>query len=401
MIKLTAHHQRFANRNGYSVANSLQFSKELSDIEINDNEILVSFDVVSLFTAIPVEKACVYIKKKLEQDATLPSRTNLDIDDITKHLQFTLSNNYFMFNDRIYKQVHGCAMGSPVSPVVANLCMEESEESAISISSVRPNIWKRYVDDSFCIIGKNDSDAVASFPDSLNSIDQHISFTIEQESNGQLPFLDTLISRDNGKLLVDIYRKRTHTDRYLDFHSHHNRKHKISTAGTLLHRALNLPNTQVGKTHETARVCAALHSNGYPKKIAANVVRKKARPPPPTPTPEELVSMFFKWAEPTNRHNFEALPYIKGNTEPLTRILKEHDTQILPYIQWESTMFSNFGHKWVCLQTGPGFAYSALEEEHVNEESCEVEVHGTKTVTDGSSDSILQQARQQVFGEDG
>ena len=77
--------------------------------------ILVSFDVVSLFTAIPVDKACVYIRKKLEQDATLPSRTNLDIDDITKLLQFTLSNNYFMFNDRIYKQVHGCAMGSPVS----------------------------------------------------------------------------------------------------------------------------------------------------------------------------------------------------------------------------------------------------------------------------------------------
>ena len=64
-------------------------------------------------------------------------------------------------------------------------------------------------------------------------------------------------------------------------------------------------------------------------------------------------------------------------------------------------MFSNFGHKWVCLQTGPGFAYSALEEERVNEESCEVEVHGTNTVTDASSDSILQQAWQQVFGDDG
>ena len=107
-----------------------------------------------------------------------------------------------------------------------------------------------------------------SFHDSLNSINQHISFTIEHESNGQLPFFDTLILRDNGKLLVDIYCKPTHTDRYLDFHSHHDRKHKISTAETLLHRALNLPNTQVGKTRGIARVCAALHSNGYPTKIA-------------------------------------------------------------------------------------------------------------------------------------
>ena len=49
------------------------------------------------------------------------------------------------------------------------------------------------------------------------------------------------------------------------------------------------------------------------------------------------------------------------------------------YIQWESTMFSNFGHKWVCLQRGPGFAYGALGEDRVSEESSEVEVHGTIT----------------------
>ena len=142
-----------------------------------------------------------------------------------------------------------------------------NQKTAINATTVSPKFWKRYVDDSFCIIK---SDAVASFHDSLNSIDQHISFTIEHESNGQLPFLDTLISRDKGNLLADIYRKPTHTDRYLDFHSHHDRKHKISTAEALLHRALNLPNTQVGKTRETASVCAALHSNGYPKKIAAD-----------------------------------------------------------------------------------------------------------------------------------
>ena len=89
----------------------------------------------------------------------------------------------------------------------------------------------RYVDDSFCVIKK---DEIPTFHNTLNSMDPHISFTIEQENNGQIPFLDTLISRKNGTISINIYRKPTHTERYLDFNSHHDKKHKVSTAATLL-----------------------------------------------------------------------------------------------------------------------------------------------------------------------
>ena len=69
-------------------------------------------------------------------------------------------------------------MGSPVSPVVANFCMEIIEESAMSASATPPKVWKRFVDDSFVIIKKN---PVSTFHDTLNSIDPKISFTIETE----------------------------------------------------------------------------------------------------------------------------------------------------------------------------------------------------------------------------
>ena len=94
----------------------------------------------SLFTAIPVDKACSYIRDKLNVVITLHSRTNLTSDNIISLLEFVLSNNYFGDNDCIYKQIHGCAMGSPVSPVVVNLCMEVIEDSALSILTVPPKM---------------------------------------------------------------------------------------------------------------------------------------------------------------------------------------------------------------------------------------------------------------------
>ena len=115
-----------------------------------------------------------------------------------------------------------------------------------------------------------------------------------------------------------FYRKRTHTDRYLDFSSHHEFKHKVSAASTLLFRAANLPTTIEGKRLETSLVTEALKANGYLPIVISNILKKKSAPT--THPPEELVSMFFKWADPSDTSlGFACLPYINGLTEPLTR----------------------------------------------------------------------------------
>ena len=137
---------------------------------------MVSFDFVSLFTAIPVQKTCQYIRKKLEQDDTLTSPTNLTIRIYT-------SNNYFIYNDETYKQIHGCAMGSPVSPVVANISMEVIENTAFETTPTKPKTWKRFVEDSFSIIKKT---AITNFLNLLNNIDPNISFTIEDEQGNKI-----------------------------------------------------------------------------------------------------------------------------------------------------------------------------------------------------------------------
>ena len=129
-----------------------------------------------------------------------------------------------------------------------------------------------------------------------------------------------MITRKNGAVTISVYRKPTHTDRYLDFNSHHELKHKISTASTLLNQALNLPSTAEGVRKELTYVSNALKSNGYP---SATISKKST--PEAIPSPEELVGMFFRLTEPPDSQNSLAvLPYIKGVTEPLTRILKNN-----------------------------------------------------------------------------
>ena len=82
------------NSNGYSVSNSSQFIDKIANTTIDEDEIMVSFDVVLLFTPIPIEKACECIRAKLQSNVTLPSRAKLTIDYIISLLRFTLSLLY-------------------------------------------------------------------------------------------------------------------------------------------------------------------------------------------------------------------------------------------------------------------------------------------------------------------
>jgi len=110
-------------------------------------------------------------------------------------------------------------MGSPVSAVIANLSIEEFGERAIATATYKPKIWKRYVDDTFTVLG---NDCVDSFLQHLNSQQPAIRFTMEIEKDNTIPFLDTSVSRDsNGLLTTTVYRKCTHTDQYLAYDSHH------------------------------------------------------------------------------------------------------------------------------------------------------------------------------------
>ena len=170
---------------------------------------MVSFDVESLFTNVPIEGAVKVALCKLENDPGLADRTNLTPTQIADLLNFVLRSTYFQYSGSSYEQKDGAAMGSPVSAVIANLYMEEFEERAIATATYKPKIWKRYVDDTFTVLGKDYVDGFLH----LNSQQTTIRFTMEIEKDNNIPFLDTSVSRDsNGLLTTTVYRKPTHTD---------------------------------------------------------------------------------------------------------------------------------------------------------------------------------------------
>ena len=96
-----------------------------------------------------------------------------------------------------------------------------------------PPFWKRYVDD-ICTAVREDS--VQEFQDHINSIEPSIKFTSELEFERKLAFLDTEITHHkDGSMSTNVYRKKTHTNKYLSFDSHHPMAHKNAVARTLFH----------------------------------------------------------------------------------------------------------------------------------------------------------------------
>ena len=146
-------------------------------------------------------------------------------------LGFCLHNKYFSFQNKFYEQVEGAAMGSLVSPIVANLYMEYFEREALQ-SACAPRFWFRFADDTFVIQHQSHKQL---FLDHINNIDPAIKFTVEgNQGNGAVLFLDTLVKPEADiSLSISVYHKPTHTDQYLQWDSHHNLSAKNSVIGTL------------------------------------------------------------------------------------------------------------------------------------------------------------------------
>jgi len=291
----------------HAIPNSSGFAEFIAEQTIGPQESMVSFDVVSLFTNVPIEGACSAALQRLQSDSNLSTRTSLSPEQLTQLLEFVLRSTYFLYKGSYYEQTEGAAMGSPVSAVVANLYMESFEEEALDtcpLSSI-PRVWKRYVDDTFIIVASSQTDNLLKH---MNSRQPSIQFTSEVECDGKIAFLDTLVHRhENHRLSTSVYRKPTHTDQYIAFDSHHPTSVKRGLVKCLFDRASRIVTSPQQPSKERTRVRNALSLNGYPRRFVQNTKKNESEP-----------------RDPKVYKSFVVLPYIDGVSPQLRRRLESH-----------------------------------------------------------------------------
>ena len=255
--------------NEYSIKNSYDFSKLISNYD--SKSYMVSFDVTSLFTNIPLDETIDIILNKL-----------FPISDTTYHgfnrstfkemLQLATHDTHFLFNEKLYKQTDGVAMGSPLGPLFANIFMSHMEKQFLDNCdpTYKPKLYRRYVDDTFCLF--NNRDEALKFLEYINKIHPNIKFTIEEEIENKLPFLDIEIFKIESSFATSVFRKKTFTGLGSHFYSFTPFKYKISAIKTLIHRAYHLSSNWYNFTTEIDFLINFFNNNGYPKNLVLKLI---------------------------------------------------------------------------------------------------------------------------------
>ena len=167
------------------------------------------------------------------------------------------------------------------------------------------------MDDAFVVVKKEHVEALHLH---LNDQFTGVSFTLEEEKEGSLAFLDVEVKRcQDGSAKTAVFRKVTHTDKYLDINSHHSVQHKESVIRSLVQRGDLYPSDETDKSSERKHIDQTLRANNYPKRFIRRTCRKiQAR------------NNGAGHRQEGERKPMVVLPYIQGVTERITRILAPH-----------------------------------------------------------------------------
>ena len=291
------------------IENTRDFLELLREVHVTEDEVMVSFDIKSLFTSVPTQEARAAIDFQLKMDHDLEERTGLSADTINELIELCFAIRDLRFREKHYELSDGLAMGAPASPAIANIYMASLEKRALETwNGTKPKTWYRFVDDIFSIVKQSQ---VNDFLKHLNEQHPSIRFTMELEKDKKLPFLDVTVHRTGETLTTTVYRKPTHSGRYLNFSSHHPPSAKRSVVQALHHRLEYITTSEDDREKEKELIKRELKQNGYTDAFIRGALKKRKQRKETTDDQEKKFT------------GTATIPYIEGLSERIRRILAQ------------------------------------------------------------------------------
>ncbi|XP_045482183.1 uncharacterized protein LOC123686213 [Harmonia axyridis] len=259
--------------NEFYVPDSFSFSDFIKNFKCPPDFVLVSLDVVSLFTNIPFELVELSVVRHWNE---ISRHTQMSQNDLLELVRFIFDNTYFTYQGRYYRQTLGAPMGGKLSPILAQYVLDDLLTSVLpGLPFVMPFL-KKYVDDLICMIPEG---SLATVLEHFNSYNTHLQFTAEEEVDNSIPFLDIRVIRMEEVLRTDWYNKPSSSGRYLHYRSCHPQNMKLNLVTQMKTRVLRL-------THPTfhsqciVKLKKLFVMNGYPIKLLNKLLCNTSSSPP-------------------------------------------------------------------------------------------------------------------------
>ena len=259
-------------KSSYTVESTSDFINRIKKTKIPHGYKMISFDVVSLFTNVPLQKTIDIILRKVYKEKMI--KTKIPRNKMQELLLLCTQEVPFTFNGETYMQIDGVMMGSPLGALFANIFMCELENKIIPKLGQSIQSWTRYVDDTFAYIKIEHLETVKN---KLNSFHDNIKFTHELEEEGMIPFLDVKVLRvEDDQIETSVYRKVTNTDIYMNWYSHAPTSWKIATLKSLIRRAFLVSSKPESLNAELIHLKDAFcDKNDYPRKLVEQIIENE------------------------------------------------------------------------------------------------------------------------------
>lgn len=247
------------NDMGHHVKDTPHVIEKIKDVTLDPDDILISFDVVSMFTNIPIDHMITLMRKKQN---TIEGIFNINFNLFTEILLYLLRDSAtFTWKEKTFRQKDSLAMGSPLSPILAKILMNDILDNVLPTLPTQPKVLALYVDDSFWVVNKNQVNIIS---ETLNAYHPRIRFTNEIEKDKKICFLNLMIHREENELITNWYRKPYASMRLLNYESHHEKACILETAKAYIHMAQKISHAKFFQENK-ARLIEILRKNSFPE----------------------------------------------------------------------------------------------------------------------------------------